>query len=372
MEPKNHDIEPYKILFPIGILCSVIGLSFWILFQSRMINFYPKESHGNLMYFGFLWTFIAGFLMTAVPKMMSSMAVTLAEISVAVSFSFLQIILTIRNETRLSSYLVLFQLLFLLFFLIRRFIISRKFPFAGFIFIPTALLLALSGAIIFITTGNRSLFLLLSGEAFVLNLILGLGSRLVPVISRLPNALLPHQNSNTKESFMSSIIFAILFNATYFMQALDLINLALIARTLIIAYALIKYFGLLKKPVKWTVVGVGLKITSTFLALGTLLSIPYFGYSLAGLHVLYIGGFVLITLLISTRVVLAHGGESLDYEISSKKVTAFIACLIMASLLRLLANTHSTSNLVLFSFLFFVAALVLWTIKMLKVETKNG
>lgn len=372
MEPKNHDIEPYKVLFPIGILCSVIGPSFWILFQSRMINFYPKESHGNLMYFGFLWAFIAGFLMTAVPKMTSAMTATLAEISVAVSLSFLQIILTIRNETGLSSYLVLFQVLFLLFILVRRFMISKKIPFAGFVFIPTALLVALSGALLCIVTGDRSLFLLLSGEAFVLNLILGLGSRLVPVISRLPNALLPHQNSNAKEGFASSIIFAVLFNATYFMQALGLINLAVIARTLIIVYALIKYFGLLKTPVKWTVVGAGLKITSTFLALGTLLSIPYFGYSLAGLHVLYIGGFVLITLLISTRVVLAHGGESLDYEISSKKVTAFIVCLMMASLLRLLANTNSTSNLVLFSFLFFVAALGLWAIKMLKVETKNG
>lgn len=372
MEPKNQDVEPYKVLFPIGILCSVVGLSFWILFQSRMINFYPKESHGNLMYFGFLWSFIAGFLMTAVPKMTSTLTATIAEISVAVSLSFLQIILTIRNETRPSSYLVLIQLLFLLFFLVRRFMISRKIPFAGFIFIPTALLLALSGAIVCIVTDNRSVFLLLSGEAFVLNLILGLGSRLVPVISRLPNALLPHQNSNAKEGFASSIIFAVLFNATYFIQAFGLIDLALIARALIITYALVKYFGLLKKPVKWTVVGIGLKITSTLLALGTLLSIPYFGYSLAGLHVLYIGGFVLITLLISTRVVLAHGGQSLDYEISSRKVTAFIACLIVASVLRLLANTNSTSNLVLFSFLFFVAALALWAIKMLKVETKNG
>lgn len=362
---KHLNIEPYKVLFPLGILCAFIGIFFWLLFQIHMINFYPRESHGNLMYFGFIWAFIAGFLMTAVPKMTSTFAATLLEISIALSLSFLQIALAIRNEGQASSYLTVLQFTFLLYFLARRFLKSKKIPFSGFIFIPIAISIALAGVGIFIANNDRSLLLLFSGEAFILNLILGLGGRLIPVISRLPNSLMPNQNSNVPETYLNTIIFALLFNMTYIVQVFGQTNIAILARTIILIYAIFKFFKISQKPVKWTAVGIGLKISAVLLPLGTLLSTPLFNNPLAGAHVLYIGGFVLMTLLISTRVVLAHGGESLNYEISSKRVITFSLCLVAASFLRLLSGSNVTSAFMQLSIMFFLVSIAAWTLKIL-------
>ncbi len=50
------------------------------------------------------------------------------------------------------------------------------------------------------------------------------------------------------------------------------------------------------------------------------------------LHVLFILGYALITFMIATRVVLAHGGHSLQLEIRSPTLIALIFLLAMAAL----------------------------------------
>lgn len=361
----SFDVEPYRILFPIGILCSFVGILLWIFVQFRMISFYPNFAHGNLMYFGFMWAFIAGFLMTAIPKMTSTFTATIAEVSIAILLCMLQLTLNLRNEILPSSYLVIFQQLFLIYFITRRFTKAKKMPFASILFIPAALLISLAGSLIYSFNADRSVLLLLSGEAFILNLILGLGSRLIPVISRLPNALMPNQASQEPLQFFNTLVLVVMFNLTFITQLLGFENFSLFSRTLIITYVLFKNFSILTKPVKWTAVGVGLKISTALLPLGTLLSAPYFGSPLAGLHVLYIGGFVLVTLLISTRVVLAHGGESLDYEVSSKRVMTFTACLVSASILRYSAGYQVTSLSVQIAIVLFIVSIGAWSVKML-------
>ena len=133
---KNEErIEPYILLFPTGCLLGFLGLVFWIFFQLGWIQFYPRALHGNLMFFGFLWSFVAGFLMTAVPKMTSTSAAHIGEISFAVALVFIQMVLNVRNLTDISVFVFLMQNAFLLFFVVRRFLVNRKVPFFGFIFL---------------------------------------------------------------------------------------------------------------------------------------------------------------------------------------------------------------------------------------------
>jgi len=59
--------EPYRILFPLGTIYLLWGMLIWLP-QILFANSYPVLAHRFLMLNGFSASFIAGFLMTAVPK----------------------------------------------------------------------------------------------------------------------------------------------------------------------------------------------------------------------------------------------------------------------------------------------------------------
>lgn len=364
---NEEKIEPYKLLFPLGTFVGLIGVIFWLFFQARWIGFFPRSAHGHLMFFGLLWSFIAGFLMTAIPKMTSTFSAQLWEIVVAVILVFLQLILNIRNLASISMALFGLQNLFLLFFILRRFIIHRKIPFFGFIFLPVAFIQSFVGIILyFYGSYDKNLILLLCGEAFVLNLILGLGSRLIPVISRLPNALLPNEVSKY-DQWLWPLLTLIFINCGYCVELLDdQKDLGLILRTIGILIAAIKLFKLFKKPSTWSYTGLGLKIAVSMLFFGNLLSLSIFGFYLAATHLIYIGGFTLITFMIATRVMLAHGNQSLDYEISSKRLLAIIGLFLLSALLRFAMAADISSATLSASVLLFSAAMITWSLKFLK------
>lgn len=364
---KEEKIEPYKLLFPLGAFVGLIGVVFWIFFQARWIGFFPRLAHGHLMFFGLLWSFIAGFLMTAIPKMTSTFSAQLWEIIVAVILVFLQLILNIRNLSSISVALFGLQNLFLLFFILRRFILHRKIPFFGFIFLPVAFIQSFVGIILyFYGSFDKNLILLFCGEAFVLNLILGLGSRLIPVISRLPNALLPNETSK-HDQWLWPLLTLILINCGYWVELVDgQKDLGLILRAFGVLVAAIKLFKFFKKPSTWSYSGVGLKIAILMLFLGQILSLSFFGFYLAATHLIYIGGFTLMTFMIATRVMLAHGNQSLDYEISSIRILVIIGLFLLSALLRFAVAADISSATLSVSVLLFTVAMIAWLFKFLK------
>lgn len=364
---KNEErIEPYILLFPTGCLLGLLGLVFWIFFQLGWIQFYPRALHGNLMFFGFLWSFVAGFLMTAVPKMTSTSAAHIGEISFAVALVFIQMVLNVRNLTDISVFVFLMQNAFLLFFVVRRFLVNRKVPFFGFIFLPMAFIQSVLGVALYFFYSDRSLFVLLSGEAFILNLILGLGSRLIPVISRLPNALLPNESSSS-DSLTWPLVTLLLLNVGYWCEVFNFREFGVILRIFGILIAAVKLLRLFVVPVTWSYVGVGLKISVVMLAIGQIFSLSFFNSVLAGQHIIYIGGFSTITLLIATRVILAHGNQSLNYEISSKRLISIVILLFISALIRFFVGTDVSNFFLSISALFFVFAIALWFARFFKI-----
>lgn len=364
---NEEKIEPYRILFPLGAFMGVIGVIFWFFFQSRWIGFFPRSAHGHLMFFGLLWSFVAGFLMTAIPKMTSTFSAQMWEISTAVVLVFLQLILNIRNLTMISVVIFGLQNLLLLFFILRRFIIHRKIPFFGFVFLPVAFIQSFVGIFIYFNTAfDKNLVLLFCGEAFVMNLILGLGSRLIPVISRLPNALLPNEASKN-DQWIWPLLTLFLINTGYWVELIDdQKNLGLVLRSMGILIASVKLFRLLKRPSTWSYSGVGLKIAISMLFIGQFLSLSFFGFYLAATHLMYIGGFTLMTFMIATRVMLAHGNQQLTYEVSSKRIIFVIAMFFLSALLRFVLGADVSSLLLSVSVLLFSLAIITWSIKFLK------
>lgn len=357
-------VNPYRLFFPLASIAGGFGVLTWILFRYQWMSQYPREIHAHLMYFGFLWTFVAGFLMTAIPKMTQTLKAEKVEIGLIYGSVVLQILCLTLNLMTFSNLVFTFQNLVLFYFIARRFLKTRRIPFEGILFIPMGFLMLGFGFVfifIFPERGQEALYLF-AGEAFILNLIVGLGSRLIPSISKSPEASLP-TDPNRERYWRAPVLIGIFLNFGYLLQFFGHLDLGLLVRAVVIAYVVVINFQMLKRFSKFTVVGLGLKIGSGFLVLSHLLMLSYFNSKVAAAHLLYIGGFTLITFMVGTRVRLAHGSQSLDYELKSLRMIFVVGSLVLAAVLRWLAGVEVSSPFLLQASTLFLIVILLWSYK---------
>lgn len=308
---KSKLKEPYQPLFLSGLLISFLGVGIWLASNLGWLHFYPQQSHAFLMVTGFLFSYIYGFLMTAVPKMSNTLEAQAWEIYGGVTLVWLQA-LTCFIFPDLVFLLSIFQFLFILLFVVRRWVKRRAQPPPGFVFVPFGLFMGLVGCVL-LSTGNAvTLGKAFIYQAFVLNLILGLGSRLIPALSRAQGALDVRAASAEKMSYFFTL--ALILNFSFVIEAYASFAVGNILKFSIISWIAIHKFKIFK-PRQPGQLGRGIRIAVCFLASGFLLAGAFPAYGIHFFHLSYIGGFALLTILISTRVVLAHGGHDLSFEL---------------------------------------------------------
>jgi uncharacterized protein involved in response to NO len=367
MTKEEGTIEPYRILFPLGITSMLIGLLLWVLFQHRGISFYPRQAHANILFFAGFWSFVTGFMMTAIPKMTNTHQMEAKELFATVILIFMQISFSIRNQIHLAVAVFALQMLVLLIFLAKRFLVHKKIPFEGFYFLPFAFLQAILGVVLFYSgsTYDYSVLSALAGEAFLLNLIIGLGSRLIPVISRSPNALMPHETEFTDTQLLTFVI-ALILNIGFILDVIFKNPLGLILKFIILFIVSFSYFKLHKKPITFSIVAYGLKAGIIMLILSSLLAVVD-GPSVTTSHLLYIGVFLLITLMIATRVMLAHGGQDINYEAKSRRLLLVFNLLVLSSIARYVADVNINGWYMKIAIYFCISALLIWSYKFVKI-----
>ncbi|MFZ3230682.1 MAG: NnrS family protein [Pseudobdellovibrio sp.] len=337
MSNVAKSIEPYQILFPIGILLACVGVIPWILFSAGAVAVYPNLIHAKIMVLGFLISFVSGFLMTAVPKMSGSKSASNFEISICMLLIFAQILFALFNLLTLSSLVGCLQFLFLFSHLALRIKERTQDPPSVFIFIPVGMLAGLLGCLSLIFQDELSPAFLLLGklllyQAFVLNLIVGLGSRLIPVLSRVAGALSPIQQG--KKTLSRSIIILVLLNSSFLLEAFIDKSLGVAIRFLVLAYVLVADFKIFHKPTEITWLGICLRVAAIFMALPYLVILFFPNFELHLLHMFFISGISLMTLMVAVRVILSHGGHSLSLEKESIRLPLITFVLITATLVR--------------------------------------
>lgn len=365
-EDENEHIEPYRILFPLGAVAAIIGVLLWILFQNRWISFYPRQAHANIMFMSFLWSFICGFLMTALPRMTSTFRADFFELFIVILSVFIQIVLNVRNLVSDSIYFFSFQILVLAFFLLRRFIVYKKIPFEGFYFMPFAFLQGLLGIIVFyVNKSDFSSFYVLAGEALVMNLIFGLGSRLIPVISRYPGALMPDAKTPLSNKTFT-LTLALVLNGGFLLEVFMHKQAGAVLKLIAIVIMTIKYFRFFKRPSVFNIVAYLLKLA--MIALVVSMALSAIGVStIASLHLIFIGAFVLVTLIVSSRVMLAHGNQNLNYEMKSLRLFIVGVGIFIASVFRYFAQTDVEGLWMNLSVYLFLSVIFIWTHKFIKI-----
>lgn len=366
--------EPYRVLFSLGLLLAILSVGVWLLFYMQKLSFYPKNFHSIGLFFGFFWCFVAGFFMTALPRMTGTVHANFLELGLA---CFLPVQLLALLALDLSLNFVMLNLaaqqMFLLVFLIRRFLLFRRLPFDGFFYIPAAFLFSLLGIGLALVDSSFLLnyFYSFSGEAFLLFLILGLGSRLIPLLSRVEGSLAPFELSSVR--FLKPSIYIVLLGVSFIGEHSEYRLIFLGLRFVLLLVFSVFEWKVFAKKSQASIVGLGLFIGTFMLCLWPLVMI-FSENVLLGRHILYLGGFTLITFMISSRVIWSHSGQGIEKELGSRYLSLGLLLIVGATITRVLGLMGVDFRFVYLAIALFLVLCVFWLwelVKSFSVEAKR-
>ena len=372
MQQHGEATDPYRIFFPLGIILGTFGVSIWPLYYYGLTPGYSGRAHAFVQTDGFLFAFIAGFLLTAIPRFTGTeapsrrvqyiLAAIVACCAAAFEFQFF-----IAGQT-----LFVVEYLFLLVLLIRRFLRRRQdppdtFPLVGLGLLSGTLAALINAGIAWNVIGPfwDPLGKRLLTEGMVLLLVLGIGAFLGPRLlgfAQLPqftNIRLASTEAASKKALLYKVAGLTILLSLISEYGFGVTSMAFV-RAAAVSLVILSTVQPWRLPAVRTTLAWCAWCAHWFviLAVWVVAFIPR--YRIDFLHILFIGGFTLLILAVGTRVTLSHGGHGLTQERRSWPLRIGISTGLIAMLARLGAPF---AGLTYFAHLAWAA--ILWIIGML-------
>jgi uncharacterized protein involved in response to NO len=361
-------LQPFQVLFPIGLLYAIWGALIWILFLLGWVP-YPGQMHAHTMIGGFLFSFALGFLMTAVPRFTGSAPCKRWELQVATAlslFSFLGAFIHV------SSLLVL---VFLSFFFLSRYRSRSYAPPKHFVFIPVGLTLGIVGSVMTwmeISAGRAFQF-----QGTMLAFVLGVGGKLISAlfgwsdsplvqISSL-NGVRNSEGNGSKTWWdrppMDAMAPMALLVLGFGLELTPAYVLGRIFRASSATWVAMSAWKLYRRPQIKSRLTNWLWISCWSLVVGVWFYALIPTYAVHALHLMFISGFGLMTIVIASRVTLAHGGYDLEIESRSKAILWASIFIMLAALTRVLAPlTPSYTQHLGYAAGAWIIAMIIWCV----------
>ena len=330
--------EPYRLLFPAGVVWSFFGAFHWI---SVWLGWTPPQAglyHGLLQIAGFGGSFLAGFLMTAIPSFLSAKPADAWELGAAVLLSAAAPVLILLVSIPAGAAAFLSLLILLLVFTARRYRIGGGSP-PPFPYIVWGLVHGVAGTLLilfpldrFYRLGERML-----EQGMLLSLVLGIGSflgaRLLGTFQ--PPGFLGRIAPRTPPVTTMKRIFAVnglLLFASFWVEAGVSIPAGQWMRVAVAAFQFLAFGRIHRRPAVAFWSARILWLSFWLLATGILATaLSPLAYEIAALHIVFIGGFGLMTLVMGLRVVSSHGGVAGLWE-NARSLMLPIAGMALAGL----------------------------------------
>jgi uncharacterized protein involved in response to NO len=365
--------DPYRLFFPLGLALGFAGIAIWPLMHFGLISGYWGLSHAFLQSEGFLFCFIAGFLLTALPRFTGTKNPSFgAQLLLALCVVAGAVALELH---RYQIAHVMFFIAYVTFavLLAKRFLKRDREPpdtfaligygvLAGFVAALFNMLTSFEIAPLGLPTAGKRLLT----EGMTLLLVLGVGGFLGPRLLGFETmSLVQVEGVAQKPKLPRRTLFAIA-GALILISILceHLLSLgwmnplrALIA-TIVIAITIEPW----RLPLAQTTLARCVWSANIMTIAGLWLAALFPAYRVDLLHVLFIGSFTLLILAVGMRVILSHGGHGLEPERKNWPLRIGLVLGSLAMLARVGARLHSESyseHLVYASVLLLIA-LAIW------------
>ena len=359
--------EPYRLFFPLGILFGIAGVAIWPLYSFGLTATYSGRSHALAQTYGFLYAFIAGFLLTAVPRFTGTQLPSrLTQYALAAVLT----VSVVASELRAfgigtAAFAVAHAMLIGL--VATRFTRRTQNPPPTFVQIGLALVAGAAGAVLTAAVawelvrpawdllGKRLLT-----EGMVMLLVLGVGGFLGPRL--LGFAALPSHGTpvagDPRVPAVAGIAILVSVVAEYGFN----LGWTAYLRAAAVSPLVIGSLQLWRKPATKTTLTWTVWIAHWIIAIAVWIVAAFPTYRADFLHLLFVGGFSLLILAIGTRVTLSHGGQDLSAEKRSWPLRIGLTLALIATLARVGAPFASTTyfNHLMWAGLLWIAGMACW------------
>jgi uncharacterized protein involved in response to NO len=173
--------------------------------------------------------------------------------------------------------------------------------------------------------------------------VIGVGGRLVPGILGWQKIVAEQRSryENARvyaEEIPGSLWFALfVFLVSYAIQGQIHTQYLWLMRAGVLLFVAVRYWRLYRFPQERTVFTWGIWISCWSFVLGMFIPVIWPSGGVHGIHMVFIGGFSLLTILVATRVTLAHGTGGMQLESSSRLLPVFIGLFVFSMMTRVTA-----------------------------------
>lgn len=386
--------EPYRVFFPLGVFLGIAGVSLWPLFFSGLHHsFYPGLMHARLMIHGFLGAFVFGFLGTAMPRLLGAPHLRPWEVWTLVALQAVTAGLHIAGHRLLMVHPILWgdagflvQMVFFAVCIGRRIKKRDELPPPSFVLVALGMLSGFAGTALWLAGmegwvgGGWMMFGgALLNQVFVLCLILGVGGFLLPRFLKIPGLRGMSEERRASPEWRKRAMLGgaagLVLIATHAVEAFALpgAGAAPAIRAITTAACLLGFVPVFKTPAPFRTVPLSVLLSLTAIFAGLVFPLLWPEQRVAGLHVVFLGGFTLITLTVATRVVLGHSGNLHLFETRLPSLLGAGALLLIGTVMRAAGDFLPTRPqwLSVSSYLWILAAAI-WSIAILpKVRTPD-
>ncbi len=328
--------EPFRLFFPAGLLCGVVGVSHWLWYYSGLTETFSCNYHGLLMIQGFEMGFATGFLMTALPRFMEVRRARPWELLLGLALLLFAAAELYVENWSMSEVGFLLLALHLLLFAARRFPERKHDPPPTFIFVPAGLIHALVGGLLilwplygFVKLGNRMV-----EQGMLLCFIMGVGPYLGGRLLSANDAASRHRHT----PLGINLLLALALFVSFWIESGVLESAGRSLRAFVVTVHLLRTLPLFQRPASplWHLRLLWLSFW--FVIAGLWVAGLFPDYEIPALHLTFIGGFATLTVIIATRVTAAHCGFEAIWQKNSKTMLTLALCTLLALIARVISD----------------------------------
>lgn len=307
--------EPFRILFPLGILFGLAGVGHWFAYALGWSERSSALFHASTQASGYMFCFISGFLMTAVPRFSGAFPASGWELGGLLLALALQQSSAAAGQWVAAQLCWAFLLVFLAVFVLRRFV-ARKAPAAApppeFSWIGVAAAAGLAGSALSVLAQTGVLpprwmapGVKMAQQGFLLGIVTGVGGFMGPRLMGHPLLVPAHRGREICLHLLAGAFFL----ASFPLELAWGVRWAALLRAAVVTAELGR-MSRCHRPPRAKELPLWLLWISIWMALAGLWGEVFFPrYRVAALHVVFLGGFSLMIFAVATVVALSHSGD---------------------------------------------------------------
>ncbi len=312
--------------------------------------------------------------MTAVPQFTGADRCQKWECALGAAI-FLLLMAVSFSENRAPFHLAsLISFFALISYCLKRFLKRKNTPPRFFVFVGLGLLMGTAGVLILLLSEigliPESWFKfgkLLYTQGMILALVLGVGTHLLPAIwgwSDLPIQPVGKSEESLKKNLLPVLGLAAALIFSFCVESTGYFALGQGIRAVLVSYLAVMKWNMLRKPKTRGRLSFWLWVSAWSLCLGLWLPLFFPLYAIHMMHFAFIGGFGLMTLMVASRVTLAHGGYGYRVEVRSRLLTTSAVLILISAATRLSAPGIPRIYLhhLAYAAIVWISAMLIWSV----------